>query len=266
MKCENLQFNLSVYLDDILTTEERANIDEHLMQCPLCRQKLAEYQAVRNSLRLVARHEMPNDLLVALETGAIERKSASVFTENFCEWLLMRFMPYSVGTVVSVVLTFGLLWALLIDVDKFGRNNEIARLQPIGKSTVLLANQNAGIRDADFGITDFGAPRLAISGESPSINPQGALIALTKSFVRGEMRDDEVVVVAEVFGDGLARIDEVIEPSRNRRAVRELENALKSDPNFAPPFVPAHLDRRSDTVRVVFKIQSVNVDTNLKRR
>ncbi len=272
MKCENLQFNLSVYLDDILTAEERASVDEHLVQCPLCRQKSAEYQALRNSLRVMARPELPNDLLVslrsrvALETGAVEQKPESVFTENFRQWLLMRFMPYSVGTVVSVALTFGLLWALLIDVDKFGRNNEIARLQPIGKSTVLLTNQNAGLREADFGVTDFDTPRLAISGESPSINPQGALIALTKSFVRGKMKDDEVVVVAEVFGDGLARIDEVVEPSRNRRAVRELENALKSDPNFAPPFIPAHLDQRSDTVRVVFKIQSVNVNTNLRRK
>ena len=80
------------------------------------------------------------------------------------------------------------------------------------------------------------------------------------------MKDDEVVVVAEVFGNGLARIDEVIEPSRDRQAVRELENALKSDPNYAPPFVPAHLDQRSDTVRVILKIQSVNIDTHLKRK
>ena len=272
MNCENLQFNLSVYLDDILTVEERATVDEHLVQCPLCREKSAQLQSLRNSLRVMARPEMPNDLLVsvrnrvALETGKIERKPESIFTENFREWLLMRFMPYSVGTVVAVVLTFGLLWVLLLNADKIGRNDEIARLQPIGKSTVLLAdtNLNERLSESEFGATDFDAPRLAISGESPSVNPQGALIALTKSFVRGKMKDDEVVVVAEVFGDGLARIEEVVEPSRNRRAVRELEKALKSDPNYAPPFVPAHLDQRSDTVRVVFKIQSVNINTNLK--
>ncbi len=270
MKCENLQFNLSVYLDDILTAGERADVDKHLAQCPLCRQKTAEFQSLRNSLRVMARPELPNDLLVSVrnrvasETGTIERKPESVFTENFREWLLMRFMPYSVGTVVAVVLTFGLLWILLLDADKIGQNNEIARLQPIGKSTVLLANPNSGLSEAEFGTANFDAPRLAISGESPSVNPQGALIALTKSFVRGKMKDDEVVVVAEVFGDGLARIDEVVEPSRDRQAVRELENALKSDPNYAPPFVPAHLDQRSDTVRVVFKIQSVNINTHLK--
>jgi hypothetical protein len=272
MKCENLQFNLSVYLDDILSIEERASADEHMAQCPLCRQKAAEFQSLRNSLRMFPRPEMPNDLLVsarnrvALEAGTIERKPASVFTEDFRRWMLMRFMPYSVGTVVSVALTFGLLWALLLNPSSIAQNNEVARLQPISKSTVLLANANPEADSGDYELSapDFDMPRLAISGESPSVNPQGALIALTKSFVRGKMEDDEVVVVAEVFGNGLARIDEVVEPSRNRRAVRELENALKSDPNYAPPFVPAHLDQRSDTVRVVLKIQSVNVDTHLK--
>lgn len=274
MKCENLQFNLSVYLDDILTAEERAGLDEHLAQCPLCRQKAAEFQTLRNSLRVLPRPELPNDSFVllrnrvALETLTTERKPAIVFTENFRRWLLMRFMPYSVGTVASVLLTFGLLWALLSDANKIGQNNEIAKLQPIVKSTVMLANSEptASLGASEFATTDFEVPHLAISGESPSINPQGALIALTKSFVRGKMRDDEVVVVAEVFGNGLARIDEVVEPSRNRQAVRELENALKTDPNYAPPFIPAHLDQRSDTVRVVFKIQSVNINTHLKRR
>ena len=271
MKCENLQFNLSVYLDDILTVEERAAADEHLAQCPLCRHQAAEFQILRNSLRGLPHPEMPNDVLVsvrnrvALQTKAPAGKSAGVFTENFREWLLMRVMPYGVGTVVSVVLIFGLLWILLFNPDKIAQNNEIAKLQPVSKSTVSLANIN---QSKDTGYSqmpaDFDLSQLAISDESPSVNPHGALIALTKSFVRGKMKDDEVVVVAEVFENGLARIDEVIEPSRDRRAVRELENALKTDPNYAPPFVPAHLDQRSDTVRVVLKIQSVNINTHLK--
>lgn len=274
MKCENLQLNLSVYLDEILTVEERESVDRHLEQCPLCRQKADEFQSARNSLRLMSRPEMPRDLLVSMrtriasETEKIERKRIGVFTEDFRRWLLMRFMPYSVGTVVSVVLTFGLLWALLLNPNRIWQNNEIVRLQPLSKSTVLLAGaapmRNSG--DYELPAPNLDAPRIAISGESPSINPQGALIALTKSFVHGKMKDDEVVVVAEVFGNGLARIDEVVEPSRDRQTVRELENALMTDPNYAPPFVPAHLDQRSDTVRVVLKIQSVNVNTHLRRR
>ncbi|MBA4183932.1 MAG: hypothetical protein H0X49_07955 [Acidobacteria bacterium] len=77
------------------------------------------------------------------------------------------------------------------------------------------------------------------------------------------MKDDEVVVVADVFGDGLAQIAEVVEPSSDRRAVRELEKALKNDPNFAP-FVPANYDKRSDTVRVILKINRVDIQTHTK--
>ncbi len=44
MMCEDLQFNLPVYFDGILTIDERTAVDEHLVCCPLCRQKLSEYQ------------------------------------------------------------------------------------------------------------------------------------------------------------------------------------------------------------------------------
>jgi hypothetical protein len=90
------------------------------------------------------------------------------------------------------------------------------------------------------------------------------LIALTKALVRGGMKDDEVVVVADVFGNGLAQIAEVVEPSRDRRAVGELEKALDSDPAFAP-FVPANMENRPDSVRVILKFQSVNVSTGSRR-
>jgi hypothetical protein len=106
---------------------------------------------------------------------------------------------------------------------------------------------------------------MAVAGESPSVNPQGALVALTRSLVRGEMKDDEVTVVADVFGNGLAHIAEVVEPSHDRNAVAELQKALQSDPAFAP-FVSADLDQRSDPVRVVLKIQNVNVSTKLPAR
>jgi hypothetical protein len=115
----------------------------------------------------------------------------------------------------------------------------------------------------DMSPDEYASSRIAIAGESPSINPRGALVALTKSLVRGEMRDDEVTVVADVFGNGLAQIAEVVEPSRDQRAVAELQRALQSDPSYAP-FVTANMDQRSsETIRVVLKIQSVNVDTSL---
>lgn len=129
----------------------------------------------------------------------------------------------------------------------------------------MLASSNPMIGEESIDIlpADYATTRLSIAAESPSVNPQGALVALTKSLVRGEMKDEEVVVVAEVFGNGLARIAEVVEPSDNSRTIDDLERALESDPVYAP-FVPASFDKRSDRMRVVLKIQNVNVHTNYR--
>ena len=269
MRCENLQLNLPVYLDDVLTDDERIAIDEHLAQCPLCRQKLSDFQMLRRDLRILPRPALPVSLVMSVqkrlaqETGA---QPTSMFTEDFRRWLQMRLMPVSVGTAASLIIGFSLLWMLLLNTKNSGEF-ELARVDANFKTTTMLANSNSSVSTGEFELNaaDFAAARISVSGDSPSLNPQGALVALTKSIVRGKMKDDEVVVVADVFGSGLAQIAAVVEPSKDVDAVRALEKALQTNPDFAPPFVPANLDQRSDTVRVVLRIQSVNVDTHLRK-
>ncbi len=273
MKCENLQFNLSVYLDDCLIEQERALVDEHLARCPLCRQKLADFQVLRNALRVLPRPAMPNDLLaatrnrVAQAAGGGQPKFSVFHTESFGEWLQKRLMPYAVGTAASLLFGLTLLWMLLSAAYIPRQNTELAKAELPIKPTVLLTNSNsnngAPAGDYELDAAEYASARLMVSNGSPSLNPQGALVALTKSIVRGNMKDDEVVVVADVFGDGLARIAEVVEPSSDVQAVSELEKALKNDPNYAP-FVPASFDGRSETVRVIFKINRVDIKTNTK--
>ena len=270
MKCEDLQFNLPVYADDILKDEERASIEAHLLQCPLCRQKLADFQELRNNLRVFARPEMSSQMLnslrgtIAAELKTASPQSKSVFSGDFKEWLQMRVMPYSVGALTSVVLGFTLLWSLL-SAARIEPNDNAAQYDSFSKSTVLLANANPKNDSDSFDLTpsEYARSRFAFSAESPSVNPKGALIELTKSLTREDLEDEEVVVVADVFGNGLAEIAEVVEPSQNRNAVYKLEKALQTNTDDAP-FVPANLDQRSESVRVVFKIQSVDVKTNLK--
>lgn len=270
MKCEELQFNIAVYLDDILSADELAATDKHLRQCPVCRDKLANYQLNRNSLRTLARPAMSAEMLNAVR-GAVAaemrpaRKQESFISKSALEWMQMRLMPYSIGVFASLTLGFLLLWNLMTAAYVPNQSNEIARnLGSDANAPVFLPSLRNSNQTNEFGLTpdQYAQTRLSISAESPSVNPQGALVALTKSLVRGGMKDDEVVVVAEVFGDGLAQIEEVVEPSKNRQAVQELEKALKKDSAYAP-FVPANLDQRSETVRVVLKIQSVNVKTHL---
>jgi anti-sigma factor RsiW len=273
MKCENLQLNLSTYLDDCLTQGERAEIEKHLPQCPLCRQKLADFQSVRNDLRNLSRPNISASVLssirnrIALETQA--RKPERIFLETFIRgesssrWWKVHLMPYSLGTALSLALGLTLLWSLLSVSSSSNASADTARLESIEKSAVLLAKSNSGMRSSESSAPDFSklsAPSV-ISRESPSINPKGALAAAAKSLVRGKAKDAEVVVVADVYGSGLAEIAQIVEPSSDRRTVRELERALKSDSEYAP-FMSAKFDNREDkTVRVVLKIQRVDVDT-----
>lgn len=259
MKCQDIQFELSLYFDDILLPAETECVNAHLDTCPLCREKLSGYQTVRNDLRS-AQTFVPPQALVESVRSAVR----SVLVPQFASpefrllnekrnWLDTWLMPSAVGSFATLIFALTLLWVILLPINR----TEMV-VTPNGSSTVYLASTNTNIVDGiDLSPLEFANTRLSVSGESPSINPQGALIALSRSLVRGEMKDEEVVIVADVFGDGLAQIAEVVEPPQNEAQILELRRAFQST-DFAP-FVPASMDRRSNSVRVVFKIQSVNV-------
>ena len=48
----------------------------------------------------------------------------------------------------------------------------------------------------------------------------------------------------------------MVQPPRNKRMLDDFESALRQD----AAFVPASLDGRPDTMRVVFAVQKVDVD------
>ena len=267
MRCSDLKSDLPLYSDDILTVAERADLDAHLDTCPLCRQALSEYQEVKNGLRSLARPAMSEAFLTSLRSAVAVELAPAIRTpvfhviEDRRNWFDTWAMPSAVGTVASLVFGMFLLWGIISsarDPDEFISMTTTPRPVMLASSNPMIGDESIDILPADYATT-----RLSISGESPSVNPQGALVALTKSLVRGEMKDEEVVVVAEVFGNGLARIAEVVEPSDNSRAMEDLEKALESDPVYAP-FVPASFDKRSERMRVILKIQNVNVHTNYR--
>ncbi|MBC7901078.1 MAG: zf-HC2 domain-containing protein [Saprospiraceae bacterium] len=269
MKCEELQLNLPLYSDDCLSADERLVLDDHFVHCPLCRQKLIDFQDLRNSLRAIARPQMPATLLASLRNAAASELAPSSSTPGFAlvddrrNWREVWLMPYAAGVFSSLVIGFTLLWVIMSNDFQAGIADAANATNSGSSSGIMLARGNSPDL-IELSQSEYAGSRIAFSGESPSINPSGALIALTKSLVSGgEMTDDEVVVVADVFGNGLAQITEVVEPSRDRQAVADLRKALETDPSLAP-FVPANLDNRSESVRVVLKIQSVNVHTYLR--
>jgi hypothetical protein len=259
MKCKDLQFDLPVYFDDVLSPETVSSIDAHLAECPLCRQELAEMRANRSDLKALLRPAIPAARLASIRRAVAALASPQQHSPAFRmveargNWIDIWLMPYAVGSCASVVLGITLLWLIF---NPLNRAQIVAETDPPRGSQTTVWTSSDGF---DITPLQYASTRLAISDESPSVNPQGALVALTRSLMRGEMKDEEVVVVADVFGDGLARISEVVEPSGDERTVRQLQQALQSDPAFAP-FVPANMDHRAESIRVVLRVQTVAVN------
>ncbi len=107
---------------------------------------------------------------------------------------------------------------------------------------------------------DFSASRAPYAEFSPSLNPEGRLAALTRAYAHphpGNYADaDDMIVVADVFSNGAASLADVVQAPRDKRMLDEFESALRQD----AAFVPASLDRRPDTMRVVFSVQKVDVN------
>ena len=265
MKCEDLQFNLSLYVDNDLAEDEQAVLEMHLGQCPPCRVRLSELQAIRNDLRMMSRPAVPADLLYSVRSAVqdelygppVKSTRFNVSTE-LSEWLQLKVMPYAVGTAFSLIIGI----AFLFSIDSARQNTErvldLARVNTNRTNAPVNPNRIYMSEEPVITNEELVAMRTPVSSESPSLNTNGALLALTRSLVRGKMKDNEVTLVADVFGNGLAQITEVVEGPRNQQSLEELSNALENDERYAP-FVSAEMDKRSDIVRVVFKIQRVDV-------
>ncbi len=244
-------------------------MSEHLDSCPLCRQRVIDLLEIRNNLRAAARPEFPAAALRSLRRNIasklVSATSAPLFqlVGDKRRWLDVWLMPYAVGSLTTLILGFTMLWVIVtaeIQPQAYSASRNAS-----GSNTSILVPyvaQDLNRLERDLTPLEYASSRAGISEESPSINPNGSLVELTRSLVQNEVRDEEVTVVADVYGNGAAEITEVVEPSSDRRAIGELQKALNSETS-ASAFVPASFDRRSDTIRVVLKIQSVVVNTGL---
>lgn len=269
MKCTDIQLALPLYSDDVLSEAELSQISAHLDRCPLCRQKLIDFQELRNGLRAIARPEFSASAMQSLRSAVAGRlitvTGAPIFQliGDRRRWLDVWLMPYAVGALTTLILGFTMLWVIVTGEVQ----PQVSRSSDTGsapKTTVLVPYVAPDLSkfERELSPMEYASSRSDYSGESPSINPKGSLVQLTKTLVRSDV-DDEVTVVADVYGNGVAEIAEVVEPSSNRRAVGELQKALESGPASAA-FVPASFDNRSETIRVVLKIQNVIVNTRLR--
>lgn len=260
MFCDEIKDSLSAYIDDCLSLPMRAAVDHHLHRCPVCRDELAHLRIVSRSLRSIARPEVPADLVsainnaLAIEAVASKQEREKPLAVRFALWLEPKLMPYTVGSFASVILFIGMFAGLR---PHFVALREAAALQ---RTTTIIEITPYPGYDITKPVTPemFSAKRAPFAEQSPTLNPSGALAALTSAYThpdRASEDADDMIVVADVFSNGAASLASVVQPPRDRRMLDEFEVALRRD----AAFVPASMDRRPDTMRVVFAVQKVDV-------
>jgi hypothetical protein len=259
MSCEETKQSLSAYVDDCLTLPVRAAIDEHIDRCPVCRAELVKLRTLTRSLRNLTPPLVPSDLVssindaLAIEAAANKQAPSLPLATRFAIWLQPKLMPYTVGSFASVILFIGMFAGL--------RPHFVALQEAAAMQNVNFVSFVPGGYDLNKPVTPemFSAQRAPFAEQSPTLNPDGALAALTGSSLDSDLDDyqysDDMIVVADVFSNGAASLAGVVHPPRDRRLLTEFEIALRRD----AAFVPASMDRRPDTMRVVFTVQKVDV-------
>jgi hypothetical protein len=260
MLCEEARQFLSAYIDDCLSLPVRNVVDQHLDRCPVCRSEVAELKTLARSLRALPRPTAPADLIgtisdaLMIEAAASRQEPTLPLSSRLATWLEPKLMPYTVGSFASIILFIGMFAGLR---PHFVALRQAAAMQ---RATVVEIGNYPGY-DLNQPVTPemFSARRAPFAEQSPTLNPGGALAALTGSYSHPhptEYEDaDEMIVVADVFSNGAASLAGVVQAPRDRRMLDEFEVALRRN----AAFVPASMDRRPDTMRVVFAMQKVDV-------
>lgn len=263
MSCDEIQQSLSLYVDDGLTRAARVECYRHLEVCPVCRARLAEMRSIRSGLAMLSRPTPSADLVPSINKALMTAAAAqtarrnTTFGDLVSAWLQPVVMRYAFSSLASVII-FTCVFAAL-------RQHMIALHEAAlaFEQIPIISYPDDPFRPA-YDITkpispqSYAALRNPFNVESPSLNPGGALATLTSEptpLRDGRRGDDDMMVVADVFSNGSASLADVMHAPRDRRMLDEFEKALRTD----AAFVPAALDRRPGTMRVVFSIQRVDV-------
>jgi hypothetical protein len=263
MSCEEIQESLSLYCDNGLTQDERDQCDRHLEVCPVCRAHVAELRALRLRLASLERPAPPSDLAPAINQALVAEAAAQrarrntpfgeIVADYLTAWLQPRFMRYTFSSFASLIL-FASVFAAL-------RPHMLA----LHESSVafdefaVAENRVPGQYDINEPITpsNYAALRTPYNTESPCLIPNGGIAMLNLSDARPHQKEgsDDMMVVADVFSNGTASVADVMHAPKDRRLLDDFQAALRNN----AVFVPAALDRRPGTMRVVFSIQRVEV-------
>jgi len=267
MSCDAIQNSLSLYVDDGLTSTERDACYQHLEVCPVCRARVDQLRSVRNGLAMLSKPTPPPELVpainAALATKAAElrarRNDTTIDRVNdwALKWLQPRPMRYAFSSLASIIVFTAVFAALrphMIALHEATIAFDRVQMTTVSADDLAIAGYDI---TKPISSESYAALRTPFNSESPSLNPGGALAMLSWEVHPSHQggSQDDMIIVADVFTNGSASLANVVQAPRDRRMLQEFENALRQD----AAFVPASLDRRPESMRVVFSVQRVEV-------
>jgi hypothetical protein len=102
MQCKEIRKRLSEYLDDALSRQERADVEQHLRQCENCRRRLTELEGVVGLLHSLPREDAPHDLAVRILEKSAENDLNRPLGAGL--WHRIAGVAAMVAVVIGVVL------------------------------------------------------------------------------------------------------------------------------------------------------------------
>lgn len=129
MKCEKIEELLSSYLENELSTEEKAGVKSHLQTCPRCSSLLSSLEEAHESLVGFPELEVSQDLLKRLHALPRKKRKFSLGLDFFLRPSLQP--VFAVATVFLILLSF-----YIFHPNKKHINSSIERQLHLGYSKI----------------------------------------------------------------------------------------------------------------------------------
>lgn len=120
MECKNSSKLLNAYLDDSLSWQEAARVENHLESCPHCAGEYQQLNSLRRLMRSLRRLEPPEYLVLKMKIEASKRENRPFILERIISRLDRALRPIAIPAFSGVVLTFlffVVLWSTFLPGD-----------------------------------------------------------------------------------------------------------------------------------------------------
>src|SRR5256714_12569449 len=239
MNCDDIQESIALYCDDGLNAEDRARCDQHLEVCPVCRARVTQMRALRLHLATMPRAVPPLGLapeiqFVVRANAFVQRArrtapKSEIIADFLSVWLQPRIARYAFSSIASLII-FGSVFLAL-------RPHMIALHEAAAAYTEFIADNSAANGydiNQPISSTSYAALRTPYNSESPSLNPKGgiATLDLTERHSAADDNNDDMVVVADVYSNGVASLANVMHAPRDKPMLEEFQAALRNNAVF----------------------------------